>query len=469
MPALRSKLTSLVALLCALAAPASAQEQVQLMDLPASYTDVIDAFDGDDVLDVNVRAGFVRSSRSGTIQREVTVPNAGGMGGASTTRRVDVAAHSRVTNSLRLGLDVGIYKDLAVYGELPVVLRDSRELSLAPGRSQANVDADLSNPALDGSGNLAPPDQDPLLFHVPFTSPARSGIPAVHLGIAWSPSNQYRTPNVPTWVLMAEARLATGNVMRACVEDDDMDTTCRGSGISDGTSSMRFESRTSYRFRHVEPYIGFALELPWVSTGEALFGTNLDGLVQRQPPRTGEITVGGALIPWEDRERFQRVAIDLRMSAAYVSEGRDITPLFDALGTSRNVYLTAPNYDRLVPLNDPMPPTAVSMTGVTDVSSHARVGFQAATVIQAAKYIRFVLGFGLGYASPYMLTGADACNPNVKPVPTIPPAPGDPRKGGCGSGILNPTHRPVIDITGQRFILNGEVTFDLYSSATAQF
>ncbi len=458
MPAPRSKLTCFVALLCVVSATASAQEQVPLMDMPAAYTEVIDSFDGDDVFDVNVRAGFVRSSRAGMIQREVSTGS-----GTSSTRRMDVAEHSRVTNSLRLGLDIGIYKDLAIYGVLPVVLRDSRELSLPPGRAQDAVDADLSDPALDGSGNLTPADQDPLLFHLPFAAPARSGIPAVHLGLAWAPSNQYRTPDVPTWVLMVEGRFATGDVMRACVENDDPDMACPDPGVGDGTSSIRFESRTSYRFRHVEPYVGFALELPWVSTGEALFGTNLDGLVQRQPPRTGEITVGGSLIPWEDRERYQRVAIDLRLSAAYVSEGRDITPLFDALGTSSNPFLTAPNYDRLVPINDPNPPRAVAMTGVTDVTSHARIAFQAAAVIQAARYIRFILGFGLGYATPFMLTGADACNPNVRATP------GDPRQAGCGSGILNPTHRPVIDITGQRFILDGEVTFDLYSSATAQF
>ena len=156
------------------------------------------------------------------------------------------------------------------------------------------------------------------------------------------------------------------------------------------------------------------------------------------------------------------MAFDLRGSAAYISDGRAITPLFDALGSSQNLYLASPNYERLVPIEQG--PRKVSMTGVTDVTPHARLQLQAGTVIQAAKYIRFMLGFGVGYATAYFLTGTDACNPNVQPSGA-----NDPRIGACPTGILNPAHRPVIDIPGKRFIMNGEISFDLNASATAQF
>jgi len=438
-------------LLYAYASPAVAQEDFQLMQMPASYTDVIDAFDGADSLDVNARVGFLRSSSSGVIQRETSTPTTG----ATVPTLVDVAEHTHVTSSLRLGLDVGIYKDLAVYAALPVVLSDSRELSAPTGRSPQDVQGDLREPALDANGNPTPPGQDPMLFDVPFRAPARSGIPNVHLGIAWAPTNQQRSRDLPTWLLMLETRLATGAVLKACSDG------CDSPGISDGTSALRLESRASYRFRHLEPYIGFAFELQWVSTGSELFGSDVDGLVHRSPPRSGEVTMGAELIPWEDRERYQRVAFDLRVSGAYVSEGRDVTPLFDALGSSANPYLTAPNFDRLDP--DPTRRTTVAMTGVTDTSAHARINLQAALLIQAAKYMRFGLGFGVGYVTAYLLTGTDACNPSVQP------ASNDTRRGLCANGILNPAHRPVIDVSGKRFRLDGEVTVDLHASATAQF
>jgi len=443
---------ALGALLLLVGAPAAAQEELPLMDMSASYTDVIDAFDGEDPIDVNVRAGFTRSSRSGTIQREQTSTTAGN----SSVGFVDVAEHRRVTNSLGLGLDVGIYRDLALFFEVPVVLRESRDLSLPEGRDAAAVMTDLDEPVRDAAGNVTPSDQARQLFTVPFSAPARSGIPAVHLGVAWGVTNQHRSRNVPTWVLMLETRLATGSILKACSKD--AVGGCRSPGVTDGTSSVRLESRTSYRYRFLEPYLGFAVEFPWVSTGEELFGSNLDGLVLKNPPRTGEVTVGGAVIPWEDRERFQRVAVDLRLSAAYLTEGREVTPLFDALGSSQNLYLSAPNYDRLAENA-----TEVSMTGVSDTTARARIRFHANAVIQAAKYIRFVLGFGLGYETAYMLTGTDACNPAVRT------SSGDPSRGGCASGTLNPAHRPAIDVAGNRFRLNGEVAFDLNASATAQF
>lgn len=458
----RLSLVLVAGLVLLVSVPSEAQEAFPLMDMPASYTDVIDAFDGADVLDVNVRAGFVRSSRSGTIQREMTPAQIPG-GPPRPTTMVDVAEHSRVVNSLRLGLDVGIYKDLALFAALPLVLRDSRELSLAAGRSAAEIASLLEEIANDGSG-VPLPDQETALFSVPFKAPPRSGIPAIHLGIAWSPTNQSRTPDLPTWLLLLETRLATGAVIRACNpanETPAAKAACSSPGVSDGISAIRLESRTSYRYRHLEPYVGLALELQWVSTGGALFGNSFEGLVHRQPPRTGEVTIGTALIPWEDRERFQRVAFDLRASGAYVSEGRDITPLFDALGSSGNPFLAADNYDRVDP--DASQRRVAKMTGVTDTTPHAQVAFQAAAEIQAAKYIRFVVGLGAGYAMPYLLTGTDACNPSVKLTE------GDTRQGGCSRGILNPAHRPVIDATGQRFRLNGEVSFDLFASATAQF
>jgi hypothetical protein len=107
------RLTPFAAFACLVvqASPIAAQQEIQLMALPATYTDVIDAFDGDDTFSVNVGVGFVRSSRSGVIQRESreALPD-----GGTTTTLTDVAEHSRVTNSLRLGFDVGIYKDLAL-------------------------------------------------------------------------------------------------------------------------------------------------------------------------------------------------------------------------------------------------------------------------------------------------------------------------------------------------------------------
>lgn len=183
------------------------------------------------------------------------------------------------------------------------------------------------------------------------------------------------------------------------------------------------------------------------------------GLSHAQPPRRAEVLVGSAWIPWEDRARHQRIALDLQAHGAYVSAGRDYTPLFDVLGASRSPYLTAPNYA------SPGNADAAEwpFTGVTDVEAHGRLGFRAGLELQAARYVRFLMGMGFTYTTPHLLTGSGRCNAEVSA------ADDDPRRGGCSNGIVNPSHRPVIDVPGRRFRLDGAFTLDFYVTAIGQF
>jgi hypothetical protein len=86
--------------------------------------------------------------------------------------------------------------------------------------------------------------------------------------------------------------------------------------------------------------------------------------------------------------------------------------------------------------------------------------------MQAARYVRFTFGAGLFFTTAHLVTFADACNPNVDPNPD---ATSDPRAGRCVRGIINPHHRPVIDLPGERFQLSDILTLDLFAGATATF
>src|SRR6185436_17369701 len=101
----------MVAALCAggPAGRASAQsepETIPLLAEPIAYTDVIDAFDDLDPLDVNIGLRYVRTDASATLSRELVDS------GAQRTRYVDVATHVLERNELALELDVGLYRDL---------------------------------------------------------------------------------------------------------------------------------------------------------------------------------------------------------------------------------------------------------------------------------------------------------------------------------------------------------------------
>ena len=112
------------------AGAATAQERtVPLMDVPIAYTDVIDAFEPNDPLDVRINLEFVRTETNARIQREQPTTRDDGV----SRNWVNVADSERVTNTLAVGLDVGVYHDLMVFGRLPLVLSDERELRAASG------------------------------------------------------------------------------------------------------------------------------------------------------------------------------------------------------------------------------------------------------------------------------------------------------------------------------------------------
>jgi hypothetical protein len=413
-----------------------------LLSEPVDYTDVIDAFDDGDPLDVNVDLSFTRSENSSSIAREA--PNSDDR---VAGRSQPIADSEEIENALQLEVDVGLFKDLMLYARLPLVLSDTRRLQLpSSARCSSSACGDQRNKIVDAL-TPAGPDASPLFDLASgsgYHSATRSGIPAIDLGAAWGVSNQYRTPYMPTWVVSAEARISVGDVMTPCTAG----MSCRD-GISRGTARFQFESRWSYRLRFVEPYFGVSFAFERATGASDRFAPHGDGqgYLSTTPPSRFESTLGASLIAWEDRGRFQRFAIDLRGRAAYVSSGRDYSPLFDALGTSQNPNLSTP-------YSTPKG-AAVSFNGLSQVDSHARIGVEIAAAMQAARYVRFRLGVSFWHESQHLLTDAAPC-PSGSTVL-------------CRPDQINALYRPVIDLPGQRFLLDSDLTFDLFAYATGQF
>ena len=451
---------------------AHAEDELVLMTEPTTYTDVIDAFDDHDVFDVHISVGYLRSWEFGRIQREVAGPAA--VDGREASLLQDVGGYELQRNGLLFGLDVGIFRDLAVYAQLPLILSDDRTLTRS---------SDLVPSTLDAGGSPA--------FDLPstgFRSPTRSGVDWLGVGLAWSILNQARDPNVPTWLLMVEGRFNIGEPMRACQNAAML--TCRanidgmgnplsgtyGPGASRGVNALRIETRSSFRTGIVEPYAGLMAQIEWPGSASSSFlpAGDLRGYINRLPPIQGRFTAGVAVIPWEDRQHFQRFTFDLRFQADYVSEGRDYSPLFDALGSSSNPHLTTASYEGVPVASNPTTDglALVQFNGMTDTQSHARIGGQVVIEMQAAQYVRFQLGSVVMYSTPYNLTQSDACNPNVAASSIS-----DPRlQGDCRASsragnttVLNPAHRPVIDTPGTRFRMDGLWNIDLYANVTAMF
>lgn len=464
-PFLRAHLPVVLGIVAMPAVATADDDDLILYGEPHSYVDVADAFDDHDPFDLNLTIAFERTMTAGLIQRE----RSGAADGRATANFVDIADHTRVVNRLVPSVEIGLFHDLAVYARLPVILSDDRDLAVPEGSSREEVRERLRirEMVCDPAGGPCPPlvPQDFQLVEMPFTSPTRSGLDYLAFGVAWSIFNQHRDPEYPTWVVLAEGRFSIGEPMHACdAEGNCLDGPGTDPGSSQGMIGLRLETRSSWRHRYVEPYAGLAWQIDFPTGASDLFepGGALDGYLNTIPPIQGELTAGVAIIPWEQKARYQRFALDLRLSGTYISEGRGYSPLFDALGVSANATDGVPSL-RTPVLECPMGcARETQFNGLTDMQSHGRIAGRVGVEMQAARYVRFHVSAGLAWDSPYLLTFADACNPNID-------GNGDQRMGTCRSGIINPHHRSSIDLPGNRFRLDGDLTFDIAASVTGQF
>jgi hypothetical protein len=493
-----------------------------LMEEPGEVVDVVDAFDtkNNDPFDLHLSLGFHQTWERGKIRRESNIGPDGQPSNAGFTQNIEnIASYKHTTSTLNMRADIGLYKDLGLFIRLPLILADDRSLDDLDG-SAKGVNAQFGRAADPATG-------DPL-FKLPFTSPTRSGIDYIAAGLRWSVFNQYRDPTKPTWTWEVEGRFGVGEPLHACNANPETVPTAAGGngsqkypqcpglnsdpskqpiygsanpndpfnatppagagryyrnpnlegrspGISRGTNAIKIGTMFANRFRYVEPYGGFWFMAEWQKSNTDMgnYG-DLQGIITNRPPLQGGL-IGGLMVhPWENREQFQRFTIDLRFDARYISQGRDYTPLFDALGSSNASSLVAPNPARYQastdkdgkPISVGNYKNPIAFTGVTDVEAHGAFGGKVAFVVQAAKYIRFNLGVGLTYEQSHLVSTADACNPDFTPSDG---EAGRCRGSGGVTGTPNPNHRPAIDLPGRRFRVTETFLWDAWVSGSVMF
>jgi hypothetical protein len=492
--------------------PRSATEPRVMLE-SGEVTNVIDAFDDDDPFDINISLGFDFASKSARILRETSVYQPGLTTGGYTANTLNVADYSESTARLIPRIDVGIYKDLALYLKLPLILSHSRELAGVNGSE--NVPAN-QNPALAGA------PVDGALFSLPFRSPTRSGIEYIGVGLDLNIFAQHRDRTKPTWLLGVEGRFSVGEPMHACNDtpaagkercafpqdidqngspntETNLEGTFSGGrepGVSRGTIGLELHTILSKRIKYVEPYGGFKALVEFQQETSDYGLTDLEGSLVNHPPLVGTVLAGIMIIPWEDRERFSRLTFDFRLEAQYHSEGRDYSELFDALGSSGAQTLRNPQWARFRANDDPnagscvvnpdngaqscFPSSVVDLnsqktytTGLTDVQPYGSYRLSASATWQAAKFVKLNLGMGWKQDQAHGITADQPCNPEFKDdIFQSGNCVGDDNDDGQpdrATGIPNPNYRPTINSIGRRFFVTDSGTFDFFASATVMF
>jgi hypothetical protein len=436
----------------------------RLMGETAEITSVVDAFDRDDPFDFNLTLGFNQRFKHTDIRRETNLDQPGLSTGHFVAATENVASYTQSVSTLNFGADVGIYKDLALAFRLPLILADSRQLDDLNGSSK--------NPQRTTDLNG---DQ---LFSVPFKSPTRSGVDWFGVGIKYDIYNQQRDETKPTWMIGVEGQFGVGPRLNAC--NDNAAVKCSDPGISRGMNGINFTTVFSRRFGYLEPYTGFNF-LAEFPRGNSNFGETNDvkGSLLNAPPIVGGFMLGTEVIPWEEREKFQRLIIDFRGRGDYHSPGREYTELFDALGSSTARSLRAPNPGGYTAGPDgtssvvDTSKTGVLFTGITDQDGFATLGGHTSVTWQAGEYVKFTAGAGLTFAQQHFITAAQFCNPNFTSDPLQAGPCHGVVNGGTGpqpvTGIPNPNQRASIDTPGHRFSADNTTIVDLFLQGVVMF
>ncbi|MEP7052494.1 MAG: hypothetical protein ABJB12_19155 [Pseudomonadota bacterium] len=473
---------------------------------PAEITQVVDAFDDKDLFDLNLSLGYESTWTSSVIHRDSSIAQAGLGGGGFTQSNLNVAQYKQTTSRLLTRADIGLYKDVALVIRVPIILSDDRQLS--------GIDGSEKQQSVSLAGD--PGEQ---LFSLPFKSPTRSGIEYLAVGLDAGLMNQARDFAKPTWVVGIEGRFNVSEPMHACnpntdglnqaggqvqcADRSDINRNGKGNegtngdtmgslegrfsgsrppGVSRGTTAVEAHTYLSRRLKYIEPYGGFRTLFEFQNSSSDYGSTDLKGVLANHPPLRGTLLFGVNVMPWEIPDQFQRITLDFRFTGTYVSEGRDYSELFDALGSSDAKSLRAPNfaeYQACTPGTNCQNATSVVntgsqkvyFTGVTDVQQHGTYRLSTEFTWQAGEYIKFHVGGGYTLIQSHYITFDQACNPSFS---------GDPGAAGpCHdqttassatvSGTPNPNYRRSINDPGQRFKVDDSHAIDAWVNATVMF
>lgn len=463
---------------------------------PAQVTHVVDAFDAESGFDLHFTLGYQHSWKRALVLRETQDPaiDPRAVGGIA---RAEVARYVESTSRLNVRAELGVFRDLGLIVRAPIILSRSSELrehGAAPG-------------ALDG----APGEP---LFGLPFRAPNRSGVEFLGVGLDWGILNQWRDSAQPTLLVGIEGRFSVSEPMHACAssvpeamagavrcahpQDIDRDgvsgefeaevepgrsvslegsfpSAARKAGASRGTTGVELHGLISRRIDQLEPYFGASLLYEFPESDD--FGAGEPW--SSGPPLRSSFSLGAEIMPWEVVEQFQRLSVDVRLTATYVSQGQDYSVLFDALGSASGSSYRRPNFGAYRPNPDPatsadfpsvIDPDAARVfpTGITEVQGHGVYTMRVAARWQAGQYVHFDLGGALDLTERHFITGKRRCDPR-RAVEAEAAGPCRSATSGEVLGAPDPGFRPEIDLPGRRFIVDTARKIDAWVGATVMF
>jgi len=447
----------------------------------AEITDVASSFDDDHPFGFRLRVGYWHDQTNASIKREGENPNQTEVGLFKDL----LYSHSRDWMAVRA--EIGIYQDLAVYGELPFVLADSREYRfdqslgsacIYPGMAGTPncVNAMNSTTIADGIVPMNGYDATNSMPGVPvgfspgsdlvFRGVSRGGsglnsLDTINIGIKWAPLSQARDDTKPTWIVDLQGQISIGNIMAFDRMRPDANH-----AVSEGLHHLIAKTAVSHRFKYVEPYAAFWYNFP-IARDDSLFINYGPTQKNADPQQSAGTIFGFEGIPWERPDKYYKIALDLRGRIEGHFDGRGYSEGWELFASS-DALTCDPMWN---PSCDPSKVTnkyqGMPYTGLTVIENYATLGADIALVVQAGRYLHFNIGLQYSRDQSHFITIDDVGRA------------WDATKGdGCSVPIagrvsrpceFNPAFRPVIDEVGRRYKVDNVDMFRFGVWAQAMF
>lgn len=275
------------------------------------------------------------------------------------TQTVPDLLYTEQRHTLKLRADIGIFQDLQLSFEVPLILQDTRQYNLDPnaGYNRCNPGdwsciALESSTYLDGIYPIEPGDQHGSLILAP---PYRGGsgldmLDTINLSLTGAPVSQRRDPTKPTWVIGIEGQISVGTIMeydttRLRLQDNSPLVNVLNmsgvplqqgwNGVSEGLHRIILRTALSHRFKYADPYFGLWYMYPIPRTGADSPWKNYGFQDQYAAPQQQAGAIFGfEATPLENIIKGHRLILDFRGGIDFHFQGTGYSEAWELLASS---------------------------------------------------------------------------------------------------------------------------------------
>jgi hypothetical protein len=320
----------------------------------AEITRVASSFEENDPFGMFIDVGYQFTRERGKIVREWYQEN----------DLIDVTElrYQMVDHRLAIDAHLGIYRGLEFHFGMPIIFQQDRSWFYAVGTGPSN--STIANNCIGANGMLVSPATNPpgvgngraCTMPQPLIPDAaqldsakgfnsyRFGIGDLTFGLKWAVLNQKKDESNPTWVLGYDWVAPVADAINPSIQTSEMNK----GPVGDKVHRHKFYSSISKRIAFADPYFSLFYTLPFRAGGAYSNCDNPDSSRMArpencgmrgwerastvvQPPHVGGFLFGSELNAYENVNKHQKVALDVRLGVTYVSEGRYYNELSDLL------------------------------------------------------------------------------------------------------------------------------------------